>query len=383
MSLKIFCLVSSNPGHIDFGGLGYVKLARTLQELGHQVIWLSPTCHQAALTSHGFAVDTSLPVDDLRLNPVLSAADVVTHSEAYAARLHALRVFYDHFRRDAPDLLLIDRILALAPMLAEQLDIPSAAVGTQGGVWARTDTRASPSPVAVTAYQEVGDCLLRDLQWQAAPLNSFWAQSQQSNISFLARHFYGDFSRQSDNSWYVHHFAAQKDNAARDRNGVSFGNSGQPNKMHRVVTQLLSARVGLESLDIFCGSRNDIYQHYAESADKRILAHQWVSFSDVFLRLRLLVFFGGVGTLWHGIDHEIPMLIVTGGIGDQETNGSRSSSLGLSECLCERDLAPDAVADCYERLQSGDHVQAMKAFKHPEHYTDTLFSAAHRLERMV
>jgi hypothetical protein len=77
------------------------------------------------------------------------------------------------------------------------------------------------------------------------------------------------------------------------------------------------------------------------------------------------------------------MLILPGGIGDQQINGARAAALGLAECVGRSDGDQEAAVTKWRSLQSGDHRQALRAFKAMGNYTHTMASAAEGLERLA
>lgn len=312
--LKVVCLVSAHPGHIDFGGLGFVKLARAFLDRGHDVTWWGANEHRDRLTQFGFRIDTRFPVDALRLYPLLSQEHLHTQQDIYQARLTALAQLFLSLRGYHPDLLLIDRILALGPLLAANLGIPAAVIGTNGEYCMREGQTVVTRGFPVGAYQEVGETIKRHLGWEEGSLHSFWGQSPYANITFLGNSFYRGTTAAADTSWYVHHFDTGQSERVKMYHGFSFGHSGDAELMCRILDALLASGADPKSFKVFCGAHEETYRRYAAHSGEGLEVYRWVPFSDHLRELHSLTFFGGIGTLWHCINSEITMIMVPGGL---------------------------------------------------------------------
>lgn len=379
--MRVICLVSSRPGHLDFGGHGFVELARELVRQGHRVDWIAPERQQQRLARHGFRVDTSLPVDRLPLFPLLQPEQIAAKADAYAAKVAALKAIARTLRQCRPALLLIDRVLALGPLLAANLGVPAVVVGTNGEYCRRDGKQVRPVSAPVAGYVETGERLKRDLGWRSGVLGSYWGQSDIANISFLGRSFYQGGSLGPGVAWYLNRFGEPSPAKARTYHGVSFGNSGDPQRMTAALDTLLRLAPA-DRFELYCGTRDSVYARYAAiTAGPAVF--RWVPFGERFDRLRTLAFFGGIGTLWLGIAYQVPMLFVPGGVGDQLANAERAQRLGLGETVGPGDPTESAVQECWRRLQGGDHQAAIAAFKASDNFTHTLETAVSRLARLL
>jgi hypothetical protein len=379
--MYVACFVGPGPGHLDFGGSGFLKLAQELRSRGHVVHWFAASQHRERLVSEGFAVTCDKSVAFLRLSPLFSPDKIETDIENYRVRITALRRLYAVLCERPPDLMIMDRVLAIGQLVADQLDIPTAVVGTNGGYWMRDGLQAVMSTKPNPAYQEVGDRIKRDLNWSKGSLESFWARSPQANISFLGRNYYGEAIARRGNGLHVHHFTSPAPAIEKRAYGISFGNSGDAALMTRVLACLRTSNSAGYPLEIFAGNHRRLFQLISAEGRRDERVHEWVDFSDYMPRLKSLAFFGGIGTVWHCINYQVPMLVIPGGIGDQQFNARRISELGLGESLPAEDVDCQRLETVLSRLTDDEsYLRNISQFKDMHNYTDTLITVVDKLE---
>ncbi|MEE8428416.1 MAG: hypothetical protein V3S33_02810 [Gammaproteobacteria bacterium] len=380
--MKILCIVSAGTGHLDFGGMGFVKLAKKLMARGHEVTWIGGQQQIGRLRPFNFDVEDQTAIDVLTLNNFVSATDIGENSERYLSLLQHVHYFQNLIASHKPGLILFDRLMAYAAMVAEGLGIPYAAVGTPGGYWRLDDAGTHPSDAPVQAYSQVGEAIRNDLGWGKGSLNSFWVNSPLLNICFIGKDFYR--TPPAFPSASVHHFADKPAQSAGARFGISFGNQGNESILKIFTECLIRQQLVREPLDIFLGNNEKLFNELQPKYQtKSIQFHRWVDFSKHFPELKCLAFFGGIGTIWHCIDNYLPMLIVPGMAGDQLYNGGIVSERGLGECL-------PMVENSYKRLRpilarlgvaKGYH-ENITALRSKQNYSDTMESVCERLEKL-
>lgn len=377
--MKILCVVSENPGHIDFGGMGYVNLARALITQGHQVEWVSLDAQVERLRQHKFNVHNKPSATALKLKLFVDA-----NEHQYKQRIHELKSFAADLAQLAPDIILFDRALAYGPMVAEHLGVPYACVGTPGGYWEYGGSFLQPVAEPVRAYHELGERIRLDLQWRGAPPASHWAHSPTLNICFTGINFYGA-TQGGANTAYVDNFNNSVIPENGDRVGISYGNTGAPPLLDFLIQCTMDNKLISEPIDVFVGNNEDIYVDLNETfPDRNLHTHMWVDFAKYFARLKYLVFFGGIGTVWQCVNHYQPMLILPGLVGDQWINAESVSRLGIGARLLLTKPNCALVASAIEDMQQkSSYVENIIAYRSRNNFTDNIDSLCERVTRLA
>jgi len=221
---------------------------------------------------------------------------------------------------------------------------------------------------------EVGEAIKESLGWRAGELSSFWANSHYLNICFMGQTFYQIKANQCGNTAFVRHFTEPTKSMSRNSFGVSFGNSGSPERLAFIIQCLLSLKEKKLPVQVFAGRRRGLYYNLDRHFGKFISLHEWVNFSDYFPSLRGVAFLGGVGTIWECVNHGVPMLVVPSITGDQMINGLAVNRLGMGELITLDDVNhPDVVFDKLGRIiKNKSYEENIEEFKKDCHYTDTL-----------
>lgn len=382
--MKVTCIVCSGPGHLDFGGFGFVKLAQQLSATGHRVEWIT-TSSQAARLRHATWRCHVFPTDGLDLQPFRSINDIANHDNEYRLKLSSIIGIEKLLRATTPDLIIVDRILALAAMIAEDLEIPWVSIGKPAGWWVGTPRGdVQPSETINQAYVAVGDRIRRGLGRPGSAVTSLWANSPHLNISFLGQDFYAGTDKSGFPSAYVNHFDDIEAAESRQHIGVSFGNTGKPEPLIEAVRCLADFASINNQLDVFVGNRVALRSEL-QSFEKNdfIRIHGWVDFGAHFQHLKCLVFPGGNGTVWQCVNHLVPMLIVPSVIGDQHFNGTAVARLGLGRVKEPAALCSNDYFQIVQQLDTGLFRQNLTHFRRRENYTHSLESVTGLLETIA
>jgi UDP:flavonoid glycosyltransferase YjiC (YdhE family) len=382
VAVKILCIASAGTGHLDFGGMGFVKLARSLMARGHEVAWISSQHQAERLRSMGFSAESQPVIDTLSLNFFVPVRSVEHNRQRYSWLLLQMKSFHSLITSRGPDLILFDRLLAYAAMVAEELTIPYVSIGTPGGHWCLDESGTHPSDAPVQKYFQLGAAISTDLGWRTNSLGSFWVNSPQLNICFVGKDFYGP--RPGIPSATVHHFSQRQSGASGTRFGISFGNQGNESILKMFMECLIPNKLVREPLDIFVGNNAQLINEFqARFQDNRIQFHGWVDFSRHFPELKCLAFFGGIGTIWHCIDNFLPMLVVPGMVGDQLYNGRIVSDRGWGQCFPMRENSCESLRPIVVGLTAGGAYQeGIAALRSIDNYSDTMETVCERLERL-
>jgi UDP:flavonoid glycosyltransferase YjiC (YdhE family) len=371
-------------GHMDFGGLGFVQLSKALSARNHVVTWLSFGPQVDRLRNLGCAAESFPEIAQFALLPFDSLKQIELRPEMHQRRILSLERFLNWLRAHKPDVVFIDRLLVCAGLALEQLGIPYIAVGTPGGHWRFADsavpkrTNVHPQPQPVTSYQQYGEALKHALSWTSGDLNSAWIRSPYCNLHFMNSQFYAHIGEKKTAN--ILHHTPGKAVLRGKRLGISFGNQGDVTRLKTLAENLILNGPADLGVNIFAGGNTEIQAHFldmARHADVQVF--DWVDFSILMPALSCLVLLGGVGSIWHCIEHGVPMVIAPGYIGDQLENAQRIEALGLGLHLKDDDLASQTTLDAISQIARGPtHYEKVARFAARENYTDTMNSFCER-----
>ncbi len=378
--MKVLCVVSSGTGHLDFGGMGFVGLAKKLVARGHDVTWISCQQQVNRLRAFDFNVEQQPVIDALNLNYFIPVNAIAQHGDKYQWLLQQIQYFHTLIASRKPNLILFDRLLTYAALAADELCVPYASVGTPGGHWFRHETGTLPSESPVLDYSHLGDAIKNDLGWKRGALNSFWINSPLLNICFLGRDFYS--VQPGTPSAQVYHFADKSIRTSGTRFGISFGNEGTEAILKLFMECMLQHDEVQDPLDIFLGNKDHLMREMVPRyQSERVKFHGWVDFSEHFPKLKCLAFFGGIGTIWHCIDNFLPMLVVPGLIGDQIYNGRLVVECGLGECFDVSRNTCESLRPILARISDANNYQKkIAALRSIDNYSDTMDTICEKLE---
>lgn len=360
-------MVSQNIGHLDFGGGGYLKLAGRLKDQGHNLHWIARDNTAAVLRKEKHAVSSHQSVNTITSPRHMSRTQV----DHVVDQLIALR---EELRRDLPDLCLVDRNLGCATLVLNALGIPFACIGTPGGYWSRDEHGVISIDSPDEHYLELGKRLHERASWLAGDLESFWQPSPFANVVFTGHSFYPGTKIEFESA-FVNLFAPDR-SPQQGKIGISLGNTGDVRKMVRLLHLLATHTTGTRTT-VFTGNRSCQLEHLRGEFPE-FEVQGWCNFHQAFSQLKAIVCFGGIGTLWHGINHLIPILVLPGGAGDQRYNGDRIQELelGLTAGLEPGD---DQILACVDNLLLPGDRPAFDTFLSKSNFTDSLDSIVEKL----
>jgi hypothetical protein len=380
--MKVLCLCSEAPGHIDFGGKGFIRLAKRLQSGGHHVTWAAYGAQIARLAQEGFTPDRLEAARSLSVKMQLGAKGQV-HQDI---RLDGFRQLLDYLSRQRPDLLLVDRLMAYAGPIADRLGIPYVAIGTPGGHWVRErqDWRVDvfPSATAVERYRERSAGIFEKLGWENCHIDGFWLDSPYLNTTFMGRDWYPKSGAPQAQVWLFETNYSPRPGSKKL--GISFGNQGRTEALEEALTLAFQGGSFPLPVDVITGNRDDVARRIdALPSRQRFELYRWVNFGEHFRTLSALAFLGGIGTAWHCLRAGLPMLVIPGHLGDQLFNGRRVDSLGLGICF-EPPLKPEGIQRAIFELVSGiSHFEEIDYQRSRDAFSDDENSWCARVEALV
>jgi len=387
--MKIACVASDGAGHIDFGGLGYVRLAKHMESLGHQVVWRTYGSQVERLRSAGCDVANLPCISGLILRPFFPTAQIDAFEDAHKQRLEKIRQFAAAMQKLKPDLIVFDRLIAYGGLAAKHLNVPYIAVGTPGGYWHFQETTApksvniQPAPEPVLAYGDYGRLLKSELGWTGGDVSSGWLNSPHLNIHFMPRQFYGEAD--PGRCANINHFTDYSEKAGPPRIGVSFGNQGDRSQLLKILDTVKRRGPVPASIDVFTGRDGPLHRQLTgKFAGDNIAIHEWADFHQYFSKLHCLIFLGGIGTIWHCLNHTVPMIIVPGFVGDQAENANRVRALGIGKILAPGEAAVNNIFDMAAEIISDTRMrERIIELRSPANFSHSMETVGEKIEQLA
>ena len=296
--------------------------------------------HQQTLKSWGFAWQQHPYLDALWL-PEEQVADF---DDGYFLALKTIELT---IRAIKPDLILSDRLLAMMSPLCEHLGIPMIAMGTPGGLWKRSGRSILPGRSKLNDGKLPH--LLRDrLKWQFSATISAWCYSMVANIHFMPRSFYADMGGTSLAINLFTEGFPRKENAV----ALSLGNNlAGPQELANALDGYMSDRT-ISNTPVHVFGKAKVYQQFYYSLKPEWQAHvqfmEYVDFDTVLKPYKLLIFAGGIGTLWYCLENGIYPWAVSGEIHDQNFNCERMGKLKWGQVGRELEGVPVCFDNAFD-----------------------------------
>jgi hypothetical protein len=336
-------LFVSHPawGHIDFGGLSYLRTAERLVERGHDVRWLLPESQAPSVWRFARAVEQTVArwIRVVRFGGPYHVFDPYRKEMAETARLVERYV-----RDESVDVIVVDRLSVIAAIGAHAADRAWAVVGGDGlrwtvgprggvvrGDWNESCVDMICHNLGITDFSNDGSA-------------SLWAVSPWLNLSFFPRSFYGE-------SGALTHFVGGGASRVTERKAVlvALGTSLPPAARTAIVQLVLEvAREDGPPIEVLTGDP-DVSQQI-RSATRRVHSIDWEPYESAFARASLAVGHGGNGFVWQGIANGIPLLVVSHPMGDQEFGAAQVERLGIGRTLRSAEATADTFAASVARL---------------------------------
>lgn len=373
--MRIVGLVSHSPGHLDFGGGGFLRLAEQLRGRGHDFSWIAGPPSAEVLVGHGWDVAY---VSDTR--SVAGSALIGRSGRAWEVSCRTLTELRLSIQSIEPHLLLVDRCLSVAGPLLETLGLPFAAIGAPGGLWHRTAEGVSPTRETLETFRETSARLNDAFEWFNGDFDSEWLRSPSLNITFLGKSFYPQEARNSSSA-FVNLFEPGSSGGAclGTRLGFAFGRTGEIEILGTVLDDVLAAGSWApDQIDLLLGGRPDGLADFQRFASSGLALHGWCDYRSTFPGFCGLVTYGGIGTLWHSIDNNLPSLVAPSSAGDQAFNARAVAREGLGLFFDGTGPAPVSLL-----RDLGKQGLPFERFKDPANFSDDLDTICDRIEGLV
>lgn len=371
-------MVSNKQGHLDFGGNGFLRVSEELISQGHSLSWMAGDITSTRLKARGHHV---LPMKSIL--PVPNPENCVINKKRMKTLFNQIEQLRVALIKDKPDLCLLDRNLGPAAMVLTSLNIPYVSMGTPGGYWERDPSGVKILSIASDSYRKLGRLMCTELAWLKNHFDSWWQPSPYLNIVFMGRSFYPAHANEKTSA-----FVNVSDNSAnyidanikRDRLGIALGHTGDV-KLPLVILDTLNDKIHqtFGGVDIFAGGRPDILEKLKKTYPS-CRVYDWTPYDQIFPSLKKLICFGGVGTLWHSIQHRIPSIVIAGGAGDQKINAEQIQRLGMGMFW---DGSIQKIPDLFESKNVSSQERAFSKYHCEDNYTDNLKTLVVKLENIA
>lgn len=333
MGLK-FCFVAfEHPGHVDYGGLGFLRTAANLRQAGHNVDWVFGI---SECGEHGHRLETLFHACGIQYDPIQRLHLTLDHhhEDPWQAALELSRVLKS--RRF--DCVVVDRLCIGGAAAAVLAALPWACIGTDGRHWKRRPTSQGADRALRPVDGLPSGCDQRENYAQALcnGKHGLWAASPFLNISFFPREIYNltgvdKLPRQS-------HFLGSGATRPHQRAGnevlVTSGNSFDP-VAWRTLTRTLIPILQQREIPVrfLAGTTEAARQLFCETRDlKRVSVSEWMSYDEAYGTAKLVVGHGGTANTWHALRAGIPLLAVPSK-GDQRFLAERIEQLGVGRIV--------------------------------------------------
>ena len=377
--MKILCLVCGHAGHLDFGGCGFLKLAAELENRGHTLHWLTPDANAKRLKAKGFKAAASEEVGNLFLLPFNEVSRVKLQADEFNRKIISIRSLINTTKKY--DLIICDRLLVLGQLLADKARKPYVVIGSPCTHFELGSKFPKESKEPIQNYLEVGEKFLKELGLNKNRLNSFWAKSVLLNICFTGKDFY-QFPEQ-ETSAFVHHFNEDfVNNKSRGRIGFSFGNTGEPTRLIKLITAFINKYGDEYEIEIYAGRDNQLQEKITSELGHAANVFGWINFRDKFSDLSTLVCYGGIGTLWEASNYGIPVATLPD-IGDQMINSDAVERLELGFKLDHLIPASEENLNKLNQLLTSEQfMKNAESYRDKTNYSDSLQSCCDRIEAL-
>ena len=221
-----FCFVSFlQPGHMDFGGHSFVRLAQELVERGHNVTWVFSYSDKKDFSKHAQTLLNEANINYDTINRFYLT--IHNHQRDIMDSADELRHL---IKARAYDCLVIDRLCVGAAFAAAWAGIPWATIGTDGREWSfvkKNGSNALLLPIPKDADYFSPDKKHKSPDDLHLSARSYWATSAYLNLSFFPRSYYSE-SGYADIPSHSHFLGAGPDNnrnTKRDTVLITLGNT--------------------------------------------------------------------------------------------------------------------------------------------------------------
>lgn len=330
-----FCFVSFlQPGHMDFGGQGFTRLAEQLMRRGHRVTWTFSYSESKDFYKRASAILSDAGIEYDKINRFYLTIHHHHHNFLESAA-DLERVI----RTQRYDCIVIDRLCVGAGYAAEWAGVPWAVVGTDGREWALVKTnqgRAVLAPKADDADVHVQKSKQRDLVSTGSVVSSYWAVSPYLNMSFFPRSYYSGDER-SGIPGHSHFLGSGDDGASREEGNVvlvALGNSFNLSIVTKLIRCVLSVLENRAASVLLLTGNDELTKKLKNEfrSFNRLSIDSWMPYEKAYRAASIAVGHGGTSHVWTGMRNAVPLLVLPSK-GDQAFGAKRVEKLNIGLAL--------------------------------------------------
>jgi spore coat polysaccharide biosynthesis predicted glycosyltransferase SpsG len=295
---------------MDFGGMGYLKLASKLSEKA-TVEWVFSARSGSCITGLKKVLNQYNIKVHHQLSSDLSSKALLSKEAICFKELENLLVSNKY------QLIIIDRLMAPIETILNKLKLPYITIGSDGMDWYNNYDRIRKK-FYVTKKQKG---------------TKIWAVSPMSNINFLPSWFYN-----SNNDLSVKIYDEVKSSTA-EYILVTFGNSMPESVQVKLFELILKYSVNTDEKIALCYGNSLLGPKIEETCKfhSNITPYKWVNYDDVFQKASIAIGHGGTAFVWYALKYKVPTICIPV-MADQLYNSITLKNKGLSDILIEGEL---------------------------------------------
>lgn len=322
-----FSFVSfQQPGHMDFGGNSFIKMAQELIKRGHQVEWVFS---KNAIGTHEDITQSILDESNVKYCRDEYYLTLDHHDEDIEISANRLA---ERLSREHVDCIVCDRLCVGVEIAAVEAKIPWVVIGTDGREWARRKKgihRKSlwPMPEHEPKSEQI------TYQRGNFQSKSYWATSPYLNFSFFPKSYYSDLKHVASIPTHTHCVGGHAECSEIEAPKVvllTFGNTFfDPIKLPLVKALLSRYKNSQQRFLILTGN-----QALTDEIDKLASSHSnfitktWMDYNQAYANALISIGHGGSAHVWHGMAHGVPLVTIPS-VGDQLFGGYQVQRMQL------------------------------------------------------
>lgn len=316
--MKRYCFISrAQPGHLDFGGMSYIRTAVELKNRENEVQWI--LSRNQRYDNDALIVRTKNIVKDYGLNAQEFVGLHTTASQKSQILLGYAQNFARYLKSSQYDCVIVDRLCVVAAFSAHLAGLPWATVGTDGREWTKKKFRSMvnsgvfPGSWESSPLRTIGQIVSKNAFSKPSD-RTFWATSPFLNISFFPKSYYQE-TRNLKHPKYSHFVGCGQTPESQTEQRyllVTFGNSFHPTVRRKLIKILQSSIRELSIEVLFLAGNVDVASALRQTFrhDSNVEIREWMPYDSAYRRAIGVVGHGGTSHIWYGLREGKPILAI-------------------------------------------------------------------------
>lgn len=313
-----FCFISrAQPGHLDFGGMSYVRTAVELKNRENEIQWI--LSRNQRHDKDDLIVRAKKIVKDYGLNAREFVGLHTTASQKSQVLLGYAHNFARYLKSGQYDCVVVDRLCVVAAFSAHLAGLPWATVGSDGREWTEKKYRIMVNRGVFPGLWDGSPLkeIIRSISNNNFPKPShktFWATSPFLNISFFPRAYYRD-TRNLEHPKYSHFVGCDETPESKTEQSyllITFGNSFNPTVRRKLITILQSSIRELSINVLFLAGNIEVANALRQTFrhDSNVEVREWMPYDTAYRGAIGVVGHGGTSHIWYGLREGKPLLAI-------------------------------------------------------------------------